>query len=186
MTEELQQVLRPLHGHPLSMAVAGEYFTRRGTVMNKRDYSFLETITAELLREVTDSQLHPFLDILTVLPSANQDMITAIAEPLAISTQQYRDLSRLSFVRLVPSGLALHDVVRSQLLASMQEHHPMTLKQLRLKALDYLGTLYRQSQSGSEKIILAICYWRLPHNLCRFRVLTPILRRLTRLCAKTS
>ncbi|PSR29045.1 MAG: hypothetical protein C7B47_03600 [Sulfobacillus thermosulfidooxidans] len=151
MTEELQQVLRPLHGHPLSMAVAGEYFTRRGTVMNKRDYSFLETITAELLREVTDSQLHPFLDILTVLPSANQDMITAIAEPLVISTQQYRDLSRLSFVRLVPSGLALHDVVRSQLLASMQEHHPMTLKHLRLKALDYLGTLYRQSQSGSEK-----------------------------------
>ena len=153
-TDELEQMLRPLQGHPLSLAVAGEYLMRRGTVMSQRDYSFLEPLTAELLREVTDPGLRSFVDVLTVLPVARQDMIARIAAPLIISAAQYRDLSHLSFVRVAPGGIALHDVVRSQLLAYMQEHNPVSLKRLRLKALDSLGTLYRQSE-GPERHHLA-------------------------------
>ncbi len=155
VTDDLQRVLRPLQGHPLSLAVAGEYFLRQGSVKNQEDYSFLETITAELLREVTDSGLHPFLDILTVLPVANQDMMAMIADPVAITGQQYRDLGHLSFVQAVPGGMGLHDVVRSQLLAYMKEHNPAALKDLRLKALDCLGSLYRRSSSASERNHLA-------------------------------
>lgn len=152
---ELERVLKPLQGHPLSVAVAGEYLLRQGSMKGHLDYSFLAGISAELLREVTDDRLHPFLDILTVLPVANQEILTMIADPLTITGPQYRDLGRLSFVRVLPGGLGLHDVVRSQLLAYMQDNDPAGLKDIRLKAFDCLGRLYRQSTSASERNNLA-------------------------------
>ncbi len=155
VTDELRYLLKPLQGHPLSIAVAGEYLLRQGGMKNHVDYSFLASITAELMREVTDHRLHPFLDILTVLPVANQEMMAMMADPIAITGQQYRELRRLSFIRVLPGGLGLHDVVRSQLLAYMNENDPVVLKELRLKAFDRMGHLYRQSTSASERNNLA-------------------------------
>lgn len=150
-SQELTEIIHKLHGYPLGIAVVGDYFSTRGKVKEAWDMSLLEAVTAELLREVTDPSLHPLLDILTVIPVADQETLQALTDPVEVTPSQYLSLSRLSFVRAVQGGIALHDVVRSQLFNYMQEYNPTGLKRLRIKAVGYLGRLYRQADSFRER-----------------------------------
>ncbi len=148
---ELSEIIHRIHGYPLALAIVGDYVTARGPGQDAWDLSMLESITAELLREVTDPAMHPLLDVLTVVPEVDYELMTQILPAEALTRTRFRALSRLSFVRSGPGGLSLHDVVRAQLFDYMVEYNATGLKRLRIHAVDILAQFYRQAETDGER-----------------------------------
>lgn len=153
LNPETRAVIQRSKGHPLSLALNVEVI-KQSLRESKTLQNFSETITADLMREVTDPELQPLLDVLTILPAANHELISQIlANP--VQRHHYQALSRLSFVHPVREGLALHDIARTHLRLDLQTREPSRVRTLRARAIDHLSRQYYAADEASQKNLIA-------------------------------
>ncbi|MCY0895176.1 MAG: hypothetical protein OWS03_02610 [Alicyclobacillaceae bacterium] len=68
-------------------------------------------VSADLLREIAP-HLNRLVECLAFLRTATQDVLEEVLGE-TVSAKNFRELSRLSFIRLTDKGLSLHDVART-------------------------------------------------------------------------
>jgi hypothetical protein len=126
LPRQVQQLAIKLDGFPLGMVLAVDLLKSHNTP----DIGVVsQTISANLLKEVTAVSLQPLLEVLIVMEFANQEMLGAVLER-EVRTDEYRALQDLSFIALHPYGLKLHDVAKQYLLQDFQLREPARLSSM--------------------------------------------------------
>ncbi|MED5017825.1 hypothetical protein P9847_10965 [Paenibacillus chibensis] len=158
-TETAGRLVRMSDGHPLALALSVDAAMREGGEEPHKQ-AISQSISARVLHEVASPQLQPLVDVLTVLPRANQEMISGMLGT-QVSLQEYRSLAELSFVRSLDDGLALHDVARMHLLRDFRQREPDRMLRLQSAAAQLLynklgqaGRL-EQRQIASQLLMLS-------------------------------
>ncbi len=137
--DEVITARRLAKGHPLSLAVLAEARRKSPRASNPEDWSALvrDTLSAELLREITDPALQPMVDVLTLMAEANLDILQRVLQK-SVSIRQYHALRELSFVKRTAHGVGLHDIASMHLFDDFREREPQAFEQLRQQAINVL------------------------------------------------
>lgn len=156
---------RMTEGHPLALALTLEMAAKQGLLKGDESSIVSQRVSAGLLRELTRPDLLSLIDILTVLETANQELLSLIAgAPVPLG--DYQALRELSFVRVTPEGVSLHDVARVHLLRDFKLREPQRYQRLRGDILTLLlGNLRTADKASSRRIaaqILLLCKDALP------------------------
>ncbi|MBE9916841.1 ATP-binding protein [Paenibacillus donghaensis] len=141
--ETVGRLVRLSDGHPLALALSVETAIKdKACGPDKQIIS--QSISARVLRELASEKLQPMVDVLTVLPEANQEMLSRLTGR-TVTTQQFRELAGLSFVRSGTGGLALHDVARMHLLKDFRQREPKRLLELQCSSAQLLYGKFQQA-----------------------------------------
>ncbi len=157
--DELAVARRLADRHPLSLALLAE--ARRRLPPNETwrlDTLVRESLSARLLREVTDPELEPLVDALTVMREANLPTLERVIGR-RVSPRQYRAFLRLSFVKRGANGIvSLHDLAIMHLFRDFRERDPAGLEAIRQRAVDTLLSTWSPSSQGAvAQQLLWIC-----------------------------
>ena len=142
-------VFRETGGLPLGIILCAAYLRQYPQRMEERLSLVAHKVSAELLRDVTAVDLHPFVDALVVAHRADQHLLSVITGTVC-STPRFHALSDLSFVWPSLSGLAVHETARSILLSDFLRRNPTQFFQYHQRALQEILRLRRHGY-GSRK-----------------------------------
>lgn len=149
-------------GHPLSLAVAAEARSRFSRQPSEELAPLVrETLSARLLREITDPDLQPLVDALTLMAGASLDRLRRVLQQ-RITARQYQALKALSFVKQTAHGeVSLHDIVVMHLFEDFRNRDPAFFERLRNRAIDVLladwDQVPRAQQGGLAQQLLWLC-----------------------------
>ena len=153
------ELVGKVSGHPLTLALTLDAINR-GQPYKPQEVRHLvaETVSARLIRELTDPELEPLIDVLTLVRESNQDLLQRILR-CRISTRQYHALRRLSFIRRTQNGVALHDMAEGALYQDLRQRDPGTFWALRRRALDVLLDEYEKASHADQGAIAQQLLW---------------------------
>lgn len=138
LPDRLQQnIAQRSEGHPLLLALTTDLMRHGGTELMERAVQLPGILSAELLREAADPFMYEALQLLSLFPAADQTMLNRLLKH-PLHAAEYTALGRLSCVRMVPAGLALHQVVGRILRDDYKQRDPgeyNTMRRLALKLL---------------------------------------------------
>lgn len=138
LPEQVQQdIARKSEGHPLLLALTTDLMRREGADQAERAGQLPGILSAELLREAADPFMYDALELLSLFPAADQTMLNRLLKR-PLNAAEYTALGRLSCVRVVPGGLALHQVVSRMLREEYKQRHPGEYSNMRRLALKLL------------------------------------------------
>ncbi|NMP24544.1 hypothetical protein [Sulfobacillus harzensis] len=146
--------------HPLSLAVLSEARRRRPST-NPLELEALvrESLSVRLLREVTDPDLEPLVEALSLLRDADLTRLERVLET-RISPRRYAALKRLSFVkRTAINTVSLHDLAVTHLFRDFQQRDPKRLDHLRHRAVQVLLDEWDQSDAGKRGALAQHLLW---------------------------
>lgn len=149
--ETIGRLARLSGGHPLALALSVDSVLQDKSGGTDKE-GISQTISARMLRELASAELQPMVDVLTVLPQANQEMLSRLLQR-QVSVSQFRKLSSLSFVRIEADGLALHDVARSYLLRDFRQREPVRFRDIQSAAAQLLYKKLKQSDRRERRKI---------------------------------
>ncbi|GIO32662.1 MULTISPECIES: hypothetical protein [Paenibacillus] len=144
--EAIGRLARISDGHPLALALSVEAAIKDHAFGPEKQI-ISQSISARVLRELASEKLQPMVDVLTVLPEANQEMLSRLTGR-EVTLQQFRELAGLSFIRSGTGGLGLHDVARMHLLRDFRQREPERLRELQCSAAQLL---HRRLQQADRK-----------------------------------
>ncbi|WP_458463144.1 nSTAND1 domain-containing NTPase [Paenibacillus sp.] len=137
-------ITRMTDGHPLGLALAVEAADQRRNLPHAEWAELSHMISARLLLELTIPRLHPMVEVLTLLETANQELLSAVLD-MTVTQEEYHMLRQMSFIRSGPDGLALHDMARVHLLRDFRQREPHRLQTMRIKIAKLLKPLHEQA-----------------------------------------
>lgn len=149
--ETIGQLVRRSDGHPLALALSVDAAIQDKSYGTEKQM-ISQTISTRVLRELASAELQPMVDVLTVLPQANQEMLSRLLQH-SVSMEQYRKLAELSFVRTGSDGLTLHDVARSHLLNDFRQREPERLRNIQSAAAQLLYKKMKQANRRARRKI---------------------------------
>lgn len=149
--ETIGQLVRLSDGHPLALALSVDAAIQDKSYETEKQI-ISQTISTHVLRELASVELQPMVDVLTVLPQANQEMLSRLLHR-SVSMEQFRKLADLSFVRTGADGLALHDVARSYLLSDFRQREPERLRKIQMAAAKLLYKKMKQANRMERRKI---------------------------------
>ncbi|NUU78464.1 nSTAND1 domain-containing NTPase [Paenibacillus xylanilyticus] len=145
-------IARMTDGHPFGLALAVEAANHRQNV-NLAEWAELSyMISARLLLELTLPRLHPMIEVLTLLETANQELLSSVLQT-EVTLEEYQALKRMSFIRSDPDGLALHDLARLHLLRDFRQREPQRLQAMRVRIAGLLMPLHAQAGPHEQRQI---------------------------------
>lgn len=150
--EQAEKMAQASDGHPLALALAVEMAAKQNELDSLDKMIVSQTISVHVLRELTAIELQPLVDILVILPHANQEMLSLILK-LPVTREQYQQLSELSFVQSNQKGLALHDLARMHLMREFKLRNPSRLDQLRRSAAEILYNRFQTADQEKRRMI---------------------------------
>lgn len=137
-------IARMTDGHPLGLALAVEAADQRRNFPLSDWTELSQMISARLLLELTLPRLHPMVEVLTLLETANQELLASVLQT-EVTLEEYNVLRRMSFIRSGPNGLALHDMARLHLLRDFRQREPQRLQAMRVRIAELLKPLHEQA-----------------------------------------
>ncbi|MEK3773963.1 hypothetical protein MHB85_05730 [Paenibacillus sp. FSL K6-4396] len=137
-------ITRMTDGHPLGLALAVEAADQRRNLPQSEWAELSHMISARLLLELTTPRLHPVVEVLTLLETANQELLSSVLD-MNVTKEEYHMLRQMSFIRSGPDGLALHDMARVHLLRDFRQREPHRLQSMRIKIAKLLKQLHEQA-----------------------------------------
>lgn len=149
--ETIGQLVRLSDGHPLALALSVDAAIQDKSCGTEK-HMISQTISTRVLRELASAELQPMIEILTVLPQANQEMLSQLLHR-SVSMEQYRKLADLSFMRTGVDGLALHDVARSHLLRDFRQREPERLMNIQSAVAQLLYKKMKQANRRERRKI---------------------------------
>lgn len=156
---QVKNIIGTASGHPLTLALTLDAITRG----NDRDPQQIrhwvsETVSARLIRELTDPELQPLVDVLTLVQDANQDLLQRILRR-RISARHYHALRQLSFVRRTQTGIGIHDMAEHVLYEDLRQRDPGTFWAIRRQALEVLMGDYDRVPAAQRGAIAQQLLW---------------------------
>ncbi|WP_153977202.1 hypothetical protein [Paenibacillus xylanilyticus] len=145
-------IARMTDGHPFGLALAVEAADHRRNVPLAEWAELSYMISARLLLELTLPSLHPMIEVLTLLETANQELLSSVLQT-EVTLGEYLALKRMSFIRSVPDGLALHDLARVHLLRDFRQREPQRLQAMRVRIASLLLPLHAQAGPHEQRQI---------------------------------
>ncbi|OPG95391.1 hypothetical protein B2I21_25285 [Chryseobacterium mucoviscidosis] len=137
-------IARMTDGHPLGLALAVEAADQRRNFPLSDWTELSQMISARLLLELTLPRLHPMVEVLTLLETANQELLASVLQT-EVTLEEYNVLRRMSFIRSGPNGLGLHDMARVHLLRDFRQREPQRLQAMRVRIAELLKPLHEQA-----------------------------------------
>ncbi len=139
-----QRISREASGYPLALALAVQ--SALNEIGHEEDpMCSIHEISAGLIREVAP-HLNLLLDGLIFLRISTQDVLGQLLQK-SVPLNDYRDLGRLSFVRVTSKGLAIHDVARAYLLGDLKMRDPQRFDQMFQRVVRILGRMIEGAAS---------------------------------------
>jgi DNA-binding CsgD family transcriptional regulator len=158
-------IYRMTEGHPLALALSYTTVVQQSCTIDEDKLIVSQHISAQLLRELTDDKLHLLVDVLAIMQSANQELLSLIIKS-PVSMNEYQALKNLSFIRTTPFGLSLHDVARNHLVRDFKlrepERHRLLLNQILVVLRQKLELADRASRRHIAAQMLMLCKNTLP------------------------
>ncbi|MCY0887733.1 MAG: hypothetical protein OWQ59_04665 [Alicyclobacillaceae bacterium] len=133
---------RETSGYPLALALAVQsalYYPLRESEAD----SIPLQVSADLLRGIAP-HLNRWVECLAFLRTATQDVLEEVLGE-SVSAKNFRELSRLSFIRLTDKGLVLHDVARTYLLSDLKLRNPQQFAAMFERTVHILGAKLENS-----------------------------------------
>lgn len=152
--DKIGMIYRRTEGHPLALALFYTTAAQHSCTINEDKLIVSQHISAQLLRELTDAKLHLLVDVLAIVQSANQELLSQIIKS-PVTMNEYQALKNLSFIRTTPFGLSLHDVARNHLLHDFMLREPERHKQLLNQILVVLRHKLEHADKASRRHIAA-------------------------------
>ncbi|WP_340400782.1 ATP-binding protein [Paenibacillus sp. FSL H8-0079] len=137
-------ITRMTDGHPLGLALAVEAADQRRNLPHAEWAELSHMISARLLLELTIPRLHPMVEVLTLVETANQELLSAVLD-MTVTQEEFHMLRQMSFIRSGPDGLAMHDMARVHLLRDFRQREPHRLQTMRIKIAKLLKPLHEQA-----------------------------------------
>lgn len=135
-----QKISHETSGYPLALALAlAAQAAMQSHREGENDVFPLHEISAALIREVSE-HLYPLVEALVFLRTGTQAMLIDVLQQ-EVTIEDYRSLSRLSFVRHTHRGLVVHDVVRAYLLNDLKTRNPQRVDVLFRQTVAVLGRI---------------------------------------------
>lgn len=126
-------------GHPLLLALTVDMLRRQDG--EPRLSQLPGILSAEFLKEAALPWMVEALQVMSILPSADQTILNQLLEkPLTAS--EYMDLGRLSCVRREADGLSLHQLVSCMLREDYEKRDPGQYQSMRSRVLELLAERY--------------------------------------------
>ena len=154
-------ITRMTDGHPLGLALAVEAADQGRNLPHVDWAEFSQMISARLLLELTTPRLHPMVEVLTLLETANQELLSAVLD-ITIPQEEYHMLRRMSFIRSAPDGLALHDMARVHLMRDFRQREPHRMQSMRMRIAELLKLHHEQACAYERRQIarkmLLLCH----------------------------
>lgn len=144
----VQSIYQYTGGIPLGLALAADALARAPLNPEEALAPVNQIVTAELLRDLTSTDLHDALDALVIVREADQALLSHISGA-QVTTPQYHALAALSFVRVAAHGLILHDTVRTVLFSDLRRRNLSQFFAFHWRAIEALLRLRAQ---GTEAI----------------------------------
>lgn len=158
---EITMAQRLSLGHPLSLAVIAESRRRAGPERKQMALSLRDTLSAGLLREITDPDLQPLVDALSVMMEANLDLLRRVLQT-KIRPEKYQALKGLSFVKPTAYGVALHDIAAKYLFDELRQRDPSEFERIRQHAVTVVLNEWDRVPAGQQGRLAQHLLW-----LCR-------------------
>lgn len=136
--EQINELVGPAAGHPLALALTVDAITRYRDEDPTRIRSLVaEALSARLIREITEEDLQPMVDVLTLVAEANQDLLQRILGR-RVTVRQYHALKQLSFMRRTRLGVGLHELAQSALFDDLRVRDPGGFSNMRERTVRVL------------------------------------------------
>ncbi len=135
---QIRNVLGPAANHPLAVALVSDAMdSYHGGDLSQIQNLVAETLSGRFIREIANEELHPLIDILTLLAESNQDLLQRVLQH-RVPVGHYRKLMELSFVRRTRLGIGLHDMAQTALFRDFRTRDPGGLAELRRRIAQVL------------------------------------------------
>lgn len=161
-------ITRMTDGHPLGLALAVEAADQRRNLPHAEWAELSHMISARLLLELTIPRLHPMVEVLTLLGTANQELLSSVLD-MTVTQEEYHMLRQMSFIRSGPDGLALHDMGRVHLLRDLRQREPHRLQTMRIQIAKLLKPLHEQAGSHERRQIARKMLLLCQESMLQFR-----------------
>ncbi len=132
-------------GNPLLLTLGAQHAKSAGGGEVTLAGAAAQSIIGRITREITDPDLRRPLEAASLVRTFNEELLAEMTGRDA--GRDYAALCRLSFVRAVPRGARVHDLVRESVAADLARRVPEACQLMRGRAHDYL---VRQAQSAAE------------------------------------
>lgn len=153
-TTMMETIIARAQGHPLSLALAVDAFHNQNP---ENALHLVENIpnlvSAEILQEVTSPSIFEALQVLSILSDARFADLHNLIPSFQIG--DYRQLSKLSFVRAVGQELTMHDVVARMLRQDFQTRDKRAFQAYCRRAMMYLAAQYASVEKRTQMRIAA-------------------------------
>jgi hypothetical protein len=165
--EEIESLVQDTHGHPLAMALVADNMNRAEPLSKTGNWPVSRLVSAQLLREVVTPDLHQVLDVLSILPHTNQEILNRLL-PSPLTADQFYRLTQLSFIRPTLDGFALHDVARAYLFEDFSKREPQRFDSIRRRIINDARIALKSADAHEKNRIaaslLSICKDALPQQ----------------------
>ncbi|WP_128100601.1 hypothetical protein [Paenibacillus sp. DCT19] len=139
------KIARMTDGHPLGLALAVEAADQHCNIQLTEWAELSHMVSARLLHELTLPSLQPMVEVLTLLETANQELLSSVLQT-EVTLQEYQVLKRMSFIRSDQSGVVLHDLARLHLLRDFRQREPQRLQAMRVRIAGILKPLHEKAE----------------------------------------
>ncbi|SFE40738.1 hypothetical protein SAMN04487969_102375 [Paenibacillus algorifonticola] len=164
-------IAQKTEGHPLLLALTIDMLRRQEEEKRELGYQLSGILSAEMLMEAASPFMYEALQLLSLLPAADQTMLNHLLER-PIGASDYIALSRLSCVHATAHGLSLHQVVsrilredyerrdpgqyqamRSEVLGKLAEQFPSVNKLQQMQIAAHALELYREQLPAAHPYV---------------------------------
>lgn len=161
----IDDLVRHAGGLPLALSLAADVLERNGDAFHLSERDGLRAVNARLLLEATETEVRSLLDVLAVVPEADEDLLGAVLGA-PVPGEHVASLARLSFVQCIGANLRLHDVARHYLSLDLRRRDPMAFRRMRHRAvhalLNRLETVTKTQRAAVAAALLGVCADALP------------------------
>ncbi|MCM3134208.1 ATP-binding protein [Paenibacillus polysaccharolyticus] len=161
-------ITRMTDGHPLGLALAVEAADQERNLPHAEWAELSHMISARLLLELTTPRLHPMVEVLTLLETANQELLSTVLN-VPVKQEEYHMLRRMSFIRSAPDGLALHDMARVHLMRDFRQREPHRMQSMRIRIAELLKPLHEQACALGKRQIARKMLLLCQESMLQFR-----------------
>lgn len=161
----IDDLVRHAGGLPLALSLAADVLERNGDAFHHSEWDGLRAVNARLLLEATETEVRSLLDVLAVVPEADEELLGAVLGA-PVPGEHVVSLARLSFVQCTGSTFRLHDVARHYLSLDLRRRDPVAFQRTRHRAvhalLNRLGTVTKTQRAAVAASLLGVCADALP------------------------
>lgn len=153
----LDQIWDFTRGHPLALCLATDLAQRLGPrefTATPQRYLLLRTLSRRLLDGVGNREFRELLESAAMVRQFDEAMLAALIGYDGLG-DSFEQLCRLSIVRPVAHGLAVHDVVRRALTDELRWRNPARYATLRSRALGFYSTRFQSASPADRHWLVA-------------------------------